>query len=338
MQRKIQLMRAFTITQSYYKAQQSNAAGAPPAPRISDAEVDEFFKVPTNQANYDQFIKDAQAKEPIPPEQLQQFKRQFGEAMIGERKGVETGIDRKRATQLQILLQESRELAITYFTEQVVPTLKATDQEIDAYISKHPELDSRQNRTKAEEVLKRLRAGEDFAKLAQEFSSDGSKDKGGDLGWFGPGQMVAEFEKAASALKPGQISDIVQTQFGFHIIKLEERRTTTKDGKPVEELHARHILFSDGQPGKSGRDQARAAVEQEKQKKAIDEIVARTPVRVAENFSVTAPAAQAMPQMPPGLSAPPDDDEGTPGPPPATAQPDKPRPGATPAKPAPKKK
>src|SRR5678815_3095305 len=116
--------------------------------------------------------------------------------------------------------------------------MKATDEEVNAYLKGHPELDTdAKNRAKAEEVLKRARSGEDFGKLAQEFSTDGSKDKGGDLGWFGHGQMVPEFEQAAFALKPGEISNVVQTPYGFHIIKVEERKTENKDGKEEEMIH-----------------------------------------------------------------------------------------------------
>jgi len=75
----------------------------------------------------------------------------------------------------------------------------------------------------AEELLKRARAGEDFAKLAKEYSEDpGSKDKGGEY-TFPRKKMVQEFETAAFALKPNEISDIVTTQFGYHIIKLNEK-------------------------------------------------------------------------------------------------------------------
>jgi peptidyl-prolyl cis-trans isomerase C len=75
----------------------------------------------------------------------------------------------------------------------------------------------------AEELLKRARGGEDFAKLAREYSEDpGSKDKGGEYK-FPRGQMVPEFESAAFSLATNQISDVVTTQFGYHIIKLSEK-------------------------------------------------------------------------------------------------------------------
>jgi peptidyl-prolyl cis-trans isomerase C len=78
-------------------------------------------------------------------------------------------------------------------------------------------------RKKAEEALKRARAGEDFAKLVSEYSEDpGSKDKGGEY-QFSKGQMVPEFETAAFSLKTNEVSDIVTTQYGYHIIKLSEK-------------------------------------------------------------------------------------------------------------------
>jgi peptidyl-prolyl cis-trans isomerase C len=83
-----------------------------------------------------------------------------------------------------------------------------------------------QRRDEAKAILTRAQQGEDFAKLAREFSEDeGSASQGGDLGFFPRGRMVAEFEEAAFALQePGEISDIVETPFGLHIIKLESRR------------------------------------------------------------------------------------------------------------------
>lgn len=87
------------------------------------------------------------------------------------------------------------------------------------------EADQKKAREKAEDILKKLKAGEDFAKLAAELSDDpGSKAKGGDLGLFSRGRMVPEFEKAAFSMKPGELSEPVKSPFGYHIIKVEEKK------------------------------------------------------------------------------------------------------------------
>ncbi|MBI1873486.1 MAG: peptidylprolyl isomerase [Acidobacteria bacterium] len=79
-------------------------------------------------------------------------------------------------------------------------------------------------RQRAAEVLKKAKSGADFAALAKEYSADGSAAQGGDLGFFGRGQMAPPFENAAFALKPGEISEVVQSDFGFHVIRLTDHR------------------------------------------------------------------------------------------------------------------
>jgi len=104
----------------------------------------------------------------------------------------------------------SEERRASHVLFKTAPT--ASQAEIDA------------TRAKAETILALARGGEDFAELARQNSEDSSAPAGGDLGWFGKGRMVPEFDAATWALSEGQVSDVVKTQFGFHVIRLTGSR------------------------------------------------------------------------------------------------------------------
>lgn len=108
--------------------------------------------------------------------------------------------------------------------------------------------DDAQSKQKAEEVLSKLKnSNVGFEDLAREYSEDPStRDQGGDLGTFSKGTMVPAFEEAAFSLEKGQISDLVKTDYGYHIIKVEDKGML-EDGK--EQVHARHILIRTTDPG-----------------------------------------------------------------------------------------
>ncbi len=94
----------------------------------------------------------------------------------------------------------------------------------------------------AQEVLDKLSKGETFASLAAQYSTDtGSKDKGGDLGWFPHGVMVAEFEQAAFSLEPGKVSQPVKTQFGYHIILVQEKAVRELDPAVYKQVQQKYF-------------------------------------------------------------------------------------------------
>jgi foldase protein PrsA len=108
---------------------------------------------------------------------------------------------------------------------------------------------------KIDEVYAKVKAGEDFAALADEYTEDpsnvdGDTKKGGDLGWFTRGRMVQDFENAAFKLKAGEISEPVKTFYGYHIIRVE---TVGKDASPAEKSMLKAMILEQKLPAETGR-------------------------------------------------------------------------------------
>src|SRR5438552_905598 len=143
---------------------------------------------------------------------------------------------------------------------------------------------------KAEDVLKQVKKGGKFEDLAKKYSEDpGSKDKGGDLSWITQGQTVPEFEKTAFSLTPGQVSDLVKTQYGFHIIKVVEKETAHT--KPFEEvkdsLRANFLPTQADRQASAIADQLTTAIRQSP-KISLDDLAKQFHLTVSETRPVAA--------------------------------------------------
>ena len=146
--------------------------------------------------------------------------------------------------------QQEQDLIIQKYKENFDKNVKITDEEMKKYYDEHKkdyykdevkashilistvddngkplsEAKKKEAKKKAEEVLKKAKSGEEFSELAKEYSDDpGSAANGGDLGYFTKGQMVQPFEEAAFSLKPGEISGLVESEYGYHIIKVYDK-------------------------------------------------------------------------------------------------------------------
>jgi peptidyl-prolyl cis-trans isomerase D len=157
-------------------------------------------------------------------------------------------------------------------------TVGKTDAEVDEI------------KKKAEDVLKQARKGGKFEDLAKKYSEDpGTKDKGGDLGWIVQKQTVPEFEKTAFSLNPGQISDLVKTQYGFHIIKVMEKETAhTKPFEEVKEsLRAPLVLSQADKLASDTADQLSSAIRQSN-KVSLDDLAKQYHLISGETRPITA--------------------------------------------------
>lgn len=162
------------------------------------------------------------------------------------------GLQEQGLTEKELRELIRRNMVIENYVEQVVvPKQQVTEADAKEFYEKNPQTftqpeqvrashilvsvdakasegERKKAKEKIEALLKQIKAGADFATVAKENSSCPSSKQGGDLGYFRKGQMVKPFEDAAWALKPGEISGVVETQFGYHIIKLVEKKPASK--------------------------------------------------------------------------------------------------------------
>lgn len=128
----------------------------------------------------------------------------------------------------------------------------------------------------AEKALSRVKGGEPFSQVAQELSADPSKARGGDIGFFSKGQVIPEFEAACRALKPGEISKVIKSPLGYHVIQLTEQRSARQ--KTLEEVH----------------DQIRQALENQQGQRQLETVIqqlrSKSQVKIREVSSTPKPA------------------------------------------------
>ena len=160
-------------------------------------------------------------------------------------------LTRMNLTEASIKEKLERDLTLKkLIDDEVAPGVKLTDIEVRAFYDNNPEAFKQPERVKASHILikvdpqadtsqkaeakkkidlvqAKLQKGEDFGALAKEYSEGPSGPKGGDLGYFTRGQMAKPFEDAAFALKPGEVSGVVETRFGYHLIKVTDKKPET---------------------------------------------------------------------------------------------------------------
>jgi peptidyl-prolyl cis-trans isomerase C len=176
-----------------------------------------------------------------------------------------------------------RELHNAYFKKHIVDVVtdadvKARYEKEVAGMPKQLEVHARHILVKTEDeakaVIKALEGGKDFAELAKEKSTDPNKSDGGDLGYFHKGQMVPEFETAAFAMNKGDVSKVpVKTQFGFHVIKVEDKRDAPPPAFDKVKDQVRQIIMRDKYMEllKTSKDGAKIKIEDPALQKSYDE-------------------------------------------------------------------
>jgi len=247
-------VKQFESTLALYKQSLESMYGS----AIWDTEVEEGvkYKDKFKDIMLDQMIDIEAVCEQARKEKLVPTKEEVDKAFNDLKKNIDA--DKEYKNQLKemgiddtyLRNQQEQDLTIQKYKENFDKNVKITDEEMKKYYEEHKkdyykdevkashilistvddngkplsEAKKKEAKKKAEEVLKKAKSGEEFSELAKEYSDDpGSAANGGDLGYFTKGQMVQPFEEAAFSLKPGEISGLVESEYGYHIIKVYDK-------------------------------------------------------------------------------------------------------------------
>ncbi len=266
---------------------------------VSKEEWEAYYA--SHKAQFDAYINffNSIRKQPLSDELKEQQREVWSQTKIRSDKGRQAGLEKDPGIKVIVKFVKANILANLY-AKSVEEKNKLTDAEKKQYLAENPGADPDKLKEKAQGLLERVKKGEDFDKLATEFSDDrGSKPNGGDLGWFGKGIMDPAFEAAAFGLQKGQTTnDLVKSRFGYHIIRVEDRRMAPAapetapmipgqapgpemKQEPREEVHARHILVDT-----TAFDQHESKTIQEKAKRVMEDAELKYPVVVPADFVI----------------------------------------------------
>lgn len=263
---------------------------------VSKEEWEAYYASHKDQFESHLKLLNANRKQPLNDEQKEQHRAFWSEVKLRGDKARQASLDKDPGFKV-VLKFGKADLLANLYTKSIEEKNKLTDEEKKKFLAENPGADPDKQKEKAQGLLDRVKNGESFEKLATEFSDDpGSKANGGNLGWFGKGMMDPTFEAAAFALQKGQTTnELVKSNFGYHIIRVDDRRMAPPPAPPTpgqssapepkqeprEEVQARHILIDTRL-----LEQYESQTAQEKVKRALEDATLKFPVNAPADFVI----------------------------------------------------
>lgn len=255
-----------TVTQQQFdeiwaqaKTQYASQQGAPPFPKEGTPGYDQLKASIVNYLVQNEIIKQRAADMNVSVTQKQldeRIKQIINSPQVGSRKKLDALLKKMGVTLDQLKTQLQAQMLQDAVRAKVSADAKVTDEQIKAYFNdpanktqfvvpdsvnaRHVLVNTKAEAEKVQRLLAADNSDANWLKVAKQYSTDpGTKDKGGDLGNFGQGRMVPEFDKAAFSLKPGTVSAPVKTQYGWHVIEVTKKTPgstkTFDEAKPMIE-------------------------------------------------------------------------------------------------------